>query len=129
MDAITRQIATWGRDHLLSVSDFDKTVIEAKMGDVPAKAALTILSKSRLQLLDVGAYNISTDAAYHAVKDGIEPPYVIPYRITSKTEQTDNGIKFTPVYDSTITIDKYFNVSYSEPVETAVETSLEDWLI
>ena len=124
-----KQIAIWGRDCLLSTSDLNKIIINAKIGDEAAKAALSILTHGELKFTDNGVLTPSLERSIEAVQNGIEPPYQIQYQITSKTIHTKNGLELTPTYDVTIDIDSQFNVRYSEPVKTVIETSLEDWLI
>ena len=121
------QLAKWGRDYLLSNTDLNKTVIDAKFGDIPARAALAIMSNSGLYLSEDGFPTISNTRALACIKEGIDTPYSILYKVTSKTEHTDGGIKLTPAYELTIIIDDGYNISYSRPIKLSVETDLDDW--
>ena len=121
------QLAKWGRNYLLSNTDLNRAVIDAKFGDISARAALAIMSNSGLYLSEDGFPTISNTRALACVKDGVNAPYTILYKVTSKTEHTDDGIKLTPAYELTIFIDRKYNISYSSPAKLSVETDLDNW--
>ena len=120
------RIANWGRNYLMSCSDINIMAVDAKIGNQPAKAALTIMSNSGLALTKKGFPTMSKERALKAVKNGIEPPYEIRYIVDSNVEWSNTVIKVTPAYLVYIRIDEKFNISYTTPRKLTDESEINN---